>query len=158
MSAEKDLRPSDAGRGKFAVGSGGSQFEVTAGGLDKASVSPLLCSSRRMAEYKVAWGVLPPGLDQYPLAAITSTIAIVVIGSVVSSRTLTAASSWLRELFGTFGSASALGFLVRVGLVAGPSVVYAITGATSATIGGLSNLTFVSAATGIGSSNLARLM
>ena len=53
---------------------------------------PLAASSRIMAEYRVAAGVLPPGLVQYPLAAICSNISFVVIAVPASASTRAAAS------------------------------------------------------------------
>src|SRR5579872_7281755 len=62
--------------------------------LNRASF-PFVLISRRMALYSVAAGVCPFGLDQYPLAAICSIIALVVIGSLASARTFAAASMQL---------------------------------------------------------------
>src|SRR5579872_3255204 len=59
--------------------------------LNRASF-PFVLISRRIALYSVAAGVCPFGLDQYPLAAICSIIALVVIGSFASANTLAAAS------------------------------------------------------------------
>ena len=52
---------------------------------------PLSRISRAILEYKVACGVLPPGVVQYPLAAIASIISLQFIGSPFSTRTFAAA-------------------------------------------------------------------
>src|SRR5262245_55270035 len=65
-----------------------------------------------IAEYKVACGVAPPGLDHNPCVAIASTIAMQFIGSLLAARTCAAASS-AETRFG-FGS---LTFVVRAGFV-----------------------------------------
>src|SRR5450755_103601 len=89
---------------------------------------PFVVISRRMALYRVAAGVCPFGLDQYPLAAIASIISFVFIGSFFSPSTLAAASRQpslpsdlagfealgLRAAFGSFVTSPSAGSLVNV--------------------------------------------
>src|SRR5688500_74130 len=75
--------------------------------LNRASF-PLALISRRMAEYKVACGVLPPGLVHKPFFSIASIISLQAIGSLASARTLAAAFKALSFL----GLASLAGFVL----------------------------------------------
>lgn len=52
---------------------------------------PLVATSRVIAEYNVAQGVLPPGLDQRPLAAIASINCLAFSGSFDAANTWAAA-------------------------------------------------------------------
>ena len=74
----------------------------------------LVSISRRMAEYRVAAGVLPFGLDQYFLAAIASIIALVFIGSFDSASTWAAASRQ-ESFIGVSAADFALAFRVLIG-------------------------------------------
>ena len=58
--------------------------------LANRASSPLRVS-RRIEAYRVASGVLPPGLDQSPSAVMASTIALQFMGSPASARTWIAA-------------------------------------------------------------------
>src|SRR5690606_4913170 len=81
--------------------------------LAKRASLPFTLISRRMAAYSVAWGVLPPGLVQYPLADMRSIIALVLSGSLASPSTLAAASRALIFL-SPVGVFFAAGFLASV--------------------------------------------
>src|SRR5262249_21908643 len=74
--------------------------------LVKRALSPLVVSSRNMAEYNVAAGVLPPGEVQYCRALIAAISSLHVIGLPSSASTLAAASRALS--FFAFGSAGAV--------------------------------------------------
>src|SRR5262245_8493519 len=73
-----------------------------------------------MAEYSVACGVCPPGLFQYPLAAIASTISFVVI-AVPASVSTRAAAARAETFFGLAGFS--LGVLALAGFASGDLVV-----------------------------------
>ena len=51
--------------------------------------------SRRIEAYRVACGVLPPGVDHKPWASIASTISLQFIGLRAFFRTAIAALTWL---------------------------------------------------------------
>ena len=62
--------------------------------LKRASL-PLVPTSLIIAEYRVAAGVLPPGLVHKPFAAIASIICLALRSSFDAARTCAAASSAL---------------------------------------------------------------
>jgi hypothetical protein len=64
----------------------------------KRALAPLVLSSRSMAEYNVAEGVLPPGEVQYPLAAIAAIISWQLSEPPASANTCAAASRALSFL------------------------------------------------------------
>ena len=148
---------------KFAVGSGRSQFEVASVGLDESSPSPL-CSAApggwpstksRGASCLPGWSSILwlPSLRPSPLWSWARWS---------SSRTLTAASSWLRELFADLRLHVGLGLPCTRRLGRRPSVVvgdhrgYRVP--PRPPLERCLPYVRVSAAAGIGSKNLARLM
>src|SRR6516164_10756839 len=66
--------------------------------LRKRAAAPFTLISRAMAAYRVADGVLPAGLVQYPLAAIAAINAPQDIAWPLSASTRAAASSAVRRL------------------------------------------------------------